>query len=350
MILSELELHLVEIGTAAANPPVRNLVVRLATANGREGWGETSIEWQAEELPARRDALFRVLAGRSVFEIEDLLGLSALRHTPLRAAVEMACWDLVGRLAGQPLCHLFGGNYRRRIPVSVRVAGPTPRRVAELARELAEQGFHGQTIACTGYLHQDLETLAAVRQMLPERTELRLDGAASYDFETAWELCSRLEGEPIQLLLDPLKSPDLTQMASLRRQTSIALAAGRPIRGPADVLAVLRCGAVPHVVIDLRQVGGLAAARRCAAVAQAGGLAASLACGPSLGIALAAMLQLAAATPAFSDRNECAPAHLQDHLLIEPLEILDGLLPVPQGSGLGIEIDRARLDRYPRAG
>jgi len=350
MIISDLELHLVEIGTAAATPPVRNLVLRLATADGREGWGETSTPWQAEELPARRDALFLVLAGRSVFEIEDLLSLSALRDAPLRAAVEMACWDLVGRLAGQPLCHLFGGNYRRRIPISVRVAGPTPQGVAELARELAEQGFHGQTIACTGDLDQDLETLAAVRHMLPEHTELRLDGGACYDFDTAWEMCSRLEGQRLQFLLDPLKSPDLTQIASLRRQTSIPLAAGRPIRGPADVLAVLRCGAVPHVVIDIRQVGGLAAARRCAAVAQAGGLGASLACGPSLGIALAALLQLAAATPAFSDRHECAPAHLQDHLLTEPLEILDGLLPVPQGPGLGIEIDRTKLERYPRAG
>ncbi len=350
MILSELELYLVEIAAVPAAPPVRNLVVRLATADGREGWGETSIDWQAEELPARRDALFLALAGRSVFEIEELLGLSILRHAPLRAAVEMACWDLVGRLAGQPLCHLFGGSYRRRVPVSVRVAGPAPRRVAELARELAEQGFHGQTIACTGRLEQDLETLTAVRQMLPGRTELRLDGGAGYDFDTAWELCLRLEGEGIQFLLDPLKSPDLTQTASLRRQTSVPLAAGRPIRAPADVLAVLRCGAVPHVVIDLRQVGGLSAARRCAAVAQAGGLGASLACGPSLGIALAAMLQLAAATPAFSDRNECAPAHLQDHLLVEPLQIFEGLLPVPQGPGLGIEIDRAKLDRYPRAG
>lgn len=350
MILSDLELHLVEISAAAATPRVRNLVVRLATSGGYEGWGEAPIDWQAEELPGRRDALFLALSGRSVFEIEDLVGLSILRHAPLRAAVEMASWDLVGRLAGQPLCHLFGGSYRRRVPVSVRVAGPTPRRVAELARELAEQGFHGQTLACTGQLEQDLETLTAVRQMLPERTELRLDGGACYDFDTAWELCSRLEGERIQFLLDPLRSFDLAQTASLRRQTSVPLAVGRPIRGPADVLAVLRCGAAPHVVIDLRQVGGLAAARRCAAVAQAGGLGASLACGPSLGVSLAAMLQLAAATPAFSDRNECAPAHLQDHLLVEPLEITEGLLPVPQGPGLGIEIERARLDRYPRAG
>jgi len=68
--------------------------------------------------------------------------------------------------------------------------------------------------------------------------------------------------------------------------------------------------------------------------------------GPSLGIATAAMLQLAAATVAFSGSNECGHHQLHDDLLTEPLEIVDGMIAVPQAPGLGIEVDRAKVERY----
>jgi glucarate dehydratase len=58
------------------------------------------------------------------------------------------------------------------------------------------------------------------------------------------------------------------------------------------------------------------------------------------------MLQLAASTPAFSSCNECAYHQLQDDLLTEPLEILDGMITVPQAPGLGVEVDRGKLERY----
>jgi len=99
-------------------------------------------------------------------------------------------------------------------------------------------------------------------------------------------------------------------------------------------------------VVDLQLVGGLAPSRKCAAIAQAGGIYASLGGGPSLGIRVAAMLQLAAATPAFSSCNECAYLQLQDDLFSEPLEIVDGMIAVPQGPGLGVEIDRGKIERY----
>ena len=69
-------------------------------------------------------------------------------------------------------------------------------------------------------------------------------------------------------------------------------------------------------------------------------------CVVSLGIGMAAMLQLAAATPVFSHCHQCAYHHLRDDLLSEPLEIVDGMIAVPQGPGLGVDVDRAKLERY----
>jgi L-alanine-DL-glutamate epimerase-like enolase superfamily enzyme len=112
------------------------------------------------------------------------------------------------------------------------------------------------------------------------------------------------------------------------------------------VLASARCGAAPFAVVDLQLVGGIAPARQCAAIAEAAGISASPESGPSLGVATAAMLQLAASTPAFSGSSECACHQLQDDLLTRPLEILDGMITVPQGAGLGVEIDRAKVEQY----
>lgn len=346
MTISELEFYLVEIECDGREAPVRSLLVRLATDAGQEGWGEGQLGWRASELAARRDALSPILVGRSVFDVEELRRLEALQPAPLRAALEMASWDLMGQVVRQPLCCLFGGTYRQRIPTAVRLPGTSPSLVTRLARELAEQGFHWQIITSSGRPEQDLETLAAVRQGTGDRAELRFDAAANYDMDTARELCAELEAHAVQFTLDPLRSNDLDQIASLRRQTSVPLAVWRAIQGPADLLALVRCGAAPFAVVDLQLVGGLAAARQCAAIAEAAGLSASLGGGPSVGIGSAAMLQLAASTPAFAGCNECAYHQLQDDVLSQPLEILDGMILLPQAPGLGVHVDRAKVERY----
>jgi len=346
MKINELEFYLVQIQRSQSEKPVRRLLVRLATDSGLEGWGESGLRWRATQLPGRRNALMSVLGGRSIFDIEELHTLKVLSDGPLRSALEMAFWDLVGRAAREPLCHLFGGGYRRRIPLAIRLAGEHPDHVAQLAREMAEQGFHSQIVTSSGRMQRDLQTLRAVHQSVGDRAELRLDGEAKYDLETARELCAELESDGLEFFLDPLRTDTLDEVASLRRQTSVPTAVWRGIGGPADVMALVRCSAAPFVVVDLGQVGGIVPARKSAAVADAAGVHALLGGGPSLGIATAAMLQLAAATPAFSSCNESAYHQLRDDVLVEPLEIIDGLMAVPQAPGLGIEVDRGKVERY----
>ena len=261
----------------------------------------------------------------------------------------MAVWDLLGRVLRQPLCNLLGGYYRRRVPVSIRLPGSHPKTIAHISRELAEQGFHTQTIASSGRPDEDIKNVAAIREMVGDRVELRLDGLGRFDMETARDLCAGLEFEGLQFFLDPLNAPELHAMASLGRQTSVPLAAWRAIHGPADVLTAVRCNAAPFVVIDLEQVGGIVPARACAAVAAAAGVVPMLGGRASLGIATAAMLHLAAATAAFSTSNEIASRQLRDTVLTDSFEIADGMMAVPQSHGLGVEVDRAKLDRHQPA-
>jgi L-alanine-DL-glutamate epimerase-like enolase superfamily enzyme len=346
MKIHDLEFFLAAVAQGESHAATRSLLVRVTTASGLEGWGESSLGWRTSELAPRREALLAVLAGRSAFDIEELHTLDVLSPAPLRSAVEMAVWDLLGRVLRQPLCNLLGGYYRRRVPIAIRLAAGHTKNVAHISRELADQGFHTQTIGSSGRPDDDLRSIAAIREMVGDRVELRLDGGGQFGMEVARDLCAGLEFEDLQFLLDPLSAPELHAMASLGRQTSVPLAAWRAIRGAADVLTAVRCGAAPFVEIDLEQVGGIVPARACAAVAAAAGVIPVLGGKTSLGIAAAAMLHLAAAIPAFSTSNEIASRQLRDSVLTDSFEIADGMMAVPQSYGLGVEVDRMKLERY----
>ncbi|MEN6458881.1 MAG: enolase C-terminal domain-like protein [Thermoguttaceae bacterium] len=345
MKIHDLELYLVDVGRGGPSSGGRRLLVRVKGARGLDGWGEAGVPWRTAELAGRREALLAVLAGRSIYDIEELHEIESLTPAPLRSAVEMAVWDLLGHALRQPLCNLWGGYYRRRIPVSVRLTGCRPKSSAQVSRELADQGFHTQTVVTDGRPDDDIKVLAAIRELVGDRIELRWDGRNRFDMETAQELCAELEQQRVELAIDPLNSQELKPMAQLGRQTNVPLCAWRTLRAPSDVLATVRCNAAPFAVIDLDQVGGIVPARACAAIAAAAGVTPLLGGVPSLGIATAAMLHLAAATTAFSAANEMAAGQTRDTVLGDSLEITGGMIAVPEGHGLGVTVDRAKLER-----
>ena len=112
------------------------------------------------------------------------------------------------------------------------------------------------------------------------------------------------------------------------------LGVGRAVATPAEAFLAVRAGAGPFVVIELGRVGGLAAARKAAEVVAAGGATPVLGGGASVGIATAAMLQLVAAAPVFSDASECGYHQMQDDVLGRPLSVSEGFMAVPRSSGV----------------
>ena len=146
----------------------------------------------------------------------------------------MAVWDLLGRSLRQPLCNLLGGYYRRRVPVSIRLAGRKPAATAQISRELAEQGFHTQTIAASGRPEDDLKTVAAIREMVGDRIELRFDGMGRYDMETARDLAAGMETDGLAVLysirLDTLELAS-RGVAGTSNERSAGRMAGNPQSG-----------------------------------------------------------------------------------------------------------------------
>lgn len=346
MKIADIEFYLVEVPRGATAPPVRSLVAKLTSDQGVEGWGEGGLDWRPAELVARRAALLPALVGHSLFNIAELAASDALASNELRALIEMAHWDLLGRVLNQPLSHLWGGMYRQRIPQVVRLPTLPASTLPAFARELADCGFHALIVNATGELAADVATTAAVREALGSRGELRFDAQNRYRFDDARRLAPALACEQVSMLLDPLVTRDAEHLTRFARQSEVPVAVGASLRTSADVLQVARDEGVRTVVFALESLGGLSAVRSAAAVADAGGLSAALGGRPALGLAVAARLQLAAAIPRLAIASECGLHDLRDDILTAALTPTDGMLAVPEGPGLGVVVDRAQLERW----
>ena len=343
MQIRDLELFAIEVPRSFAGGTEDALLVRIETNDGLAGWGEARSPWQVDQLPARLAALRQVLVGRGVFMIEELARLRLPGGPAVTCAVEMALWDIIGRAAGEPLCHLLGGLYRDRVPVAVRLPLVEGGGSLALVRELADQGLHSQVLVASGDVAADCEAFLALSSAAGERTQLAIDADCCYTNSDARQLCNQLEDSSLACLLDPLAGQNHASLAELSEQTNVTLACAATVHSPADVLDVAHDRAVGQVTLTLDQLGGIAPAQKCAAITAAAGIPTAIRSHAS-GVGTAAMLHLAAALPIILTANEATYLAVPDETLAEPLTTVDGVMTVPRGPGLGVEVDRERLE------
>ena len=345
--IREVDCYLVENQEGRGGKEFRSLVIQLTGPDGQQGWGEGPALWSRAELASRQEALAAVLVDRSAFDIEELSTLDFLRPPGLRSAVEMACWDLIGKRVGEPVCHLWGGRYRSYVPLGARLPSlDSAENLGAFARELAEQGFHTLLLPTTGQPETDLERVLAVRQSAGERSRLYLDGATRYAEAAAQDLCAALEYQTVQGLIDPLNSLEVYPFASLARQTSVPIGLHRPLIDLLQAFVAVRSGAGAFLVLDVDILGGMTLLRKAAAVAEAAGVPVLLQEPGGVGIRLAALVHLSAAI-SFLDQpclTSCYPP--DEKLLCRGLEIVEGMAAVPEGPGWAVEIDQAQLEQW----
>lgn len=344
MIIRDLEFHLIRIPNESGYARDRLVLVRLMFDADLEGWGEAALPWRITEPGPRREFLLPILAGRSVFDIAELIELEPLYPRALKAAVETACWDALGRAAGQPIARLLGGVYRQRIPCSVRLQSENPEDLAAETRRATEAGYGTLVLAGSGYIDSDLRRLKTVLAVAGPHGNLRFDAAGLFDLTSAVRLARELEAFPSILIIDPLRRAGWDLYYQLHRAVDVPIAACRAINGPADVFAAARAAAVDHVIIEPARVGGILRVRDCVTVAEAANLGCSLSCALSAGVQSAAALQLAAALPALTVGHDLPSLEAVNASAIRGLKMTDGMFDVPMGPGLGIEIDREGID------
>ena len=326
------------------------LLVRIDTDAGITGWGES---FGLSVSPVTQAALAHILAPLCIGrDPEDLPALMAVlrRNTrnagtsgPVRYAlsgVEIALWDIAGKIRNVPLHALFGGAKRRRIPAyaSFLNYGSAERLVPAL-HAAVERGYTHIK------LHEHaVDMVAAARRAAGPAIGLMLDTNCAWNLTEAIAMSRQMEELDVLWLEEPLYPPtDYAALAELRRNTSIAVAAGENVGSVEELARVAAAGALDIFQPDAAKIGGLSEMREAIALAQAAGMRVQPH-SPFFGPALVATLQvLATLDDAMCERFYC---DLAASVLGDAVDVRDGTMRVPDGPGLGIAVDEDVIERY----
>jgi len=346
--------------SGGANADWTRLVIRMHSDEGLVGLGETlGGEVTKALIETEIAAMF---LGENPFDLERIL--SKATFVPLYygkcghcaiAGLEVACWDLMGKATGLPLCRLLGGRLREEIPFAAylyhRLADgsgrgeidTTEQMVAHARRLVEAHGF--ATIKYKGGVktpEEEIETLKALRAAFPA-AKLRYDPQAIYSPATSIRIAKRIEPLDLEYYEDPCWGNE--GMARVRQRVGIPLATNMCVIDLDGVAVGLRLGSVDVVLGDVFEWGGISQIKKLQGACEIFQLNLNFHSAGEMGIGTAAYLHLAASVQAL-------PHALDTHLLelagdvVKPGVIRlteHGSMPVPTGPGLGVELDPDRL-------
>ncbi|MGW2894619.1 glucarate dehydratase family protein [Streptomyces sp. NPDC001212] len=374
-----------------ADPPLLNtqgvhqpytprLIVEVVTADGITGYGETYGDTKylelarplADRLTGRRitdlNGLFGLDLAVDASRVENAVDVGGLRGVQtadkLRLSVlsgfEVACLDALGKALGLPVHALLGGKVRDSVEYSAYLfykwaghpegvdcekddwgAALDPAGVVEQARGFTER--HGFTsFKLKGGVFPPREEIAAVRALAEAFPghPLRLDPNGAWSVETSVEVARQL-GDVLEYLEDPaLGTPAMAEVAA---RTGVPLATNMCVTTFAEIKEAFTSNAVQVLLSDHHYWGGLRNTQHLAALCAAFGVGVSMHSNTHLGISLAAMTHVASTVPGLHHACDTHYPWQSEDVLTERLTFDGGRIAVPDGPGLGVELDRDRL-------
>lgn len=335
------------------------VIVRIHTDSEHVGLGEATLapRWSGETSPGCV-AVIHGLIGPALVG-EDPTQVSRLRRTMdgviranpfTKAAVEMALWDLAGKAAGVPVYQLLGGKVRDALPMKMVVGAFDVPKAVELATQFLDWGVRCLKVKVGLNPELDIERVAAVRKLAGPDIPIGIDANCGWTVPQATDMLRRLNEFDLLFAEQPISTADPTELAALRRQTTIPIMADESVFTLNDAWHLTAQRAVDILSIYPGKHGGIQAAVEIAHVAQAAGIVCSMGSNLELGIATAAMLHVGIAVRAIDSETYpgdfIGPLYHQADMLTTPLELGPVAARVPDGPGLGVELDLEQLEQY----
>jgi len=334
----------------------KSAVVRLTAEDGSVGLGNIdpspgySVETIEESLLALRDNFAPLVRGGDAgnpHEVIRRMDQGRAGYLDAKAAIEMACVDMLARRLGIPVHQYLGGAVVDTVRFNAWIGIVPPDEAAAEARKWFDQGFRSAKVKVGGGIEADRDRLMAVREAVGPDMALRADANAGYSVEDAIALGRLLEPVGLQLLEQPVAAEDLVGMATVRQAIGVPVMADESITDHASLIAVIRANCADIVKLKVMKQGGFLTCRRMLETASAAGMRVVIGHGFGLGVNTAAEIMLACTSPAVLGGLECVgPLKTSDDIVTRKLDLGSGSIPVPGGPGLGVELDEAKLDRY----
>ena len=363
-------LTMVHAGSMYVIQKAERTVVELALENGTVGLGDT---WGTPEVFAMAKSFAKGWIGK------DALDRFALRSATLgksnydnkygrngRAAfagLDLAAWDAAARSLKMSLAELIGARRRESVDVvSTLPAAILPKAgtrkdltdhldarantklVVEFALEQVRKfGFRSFKLKSAAYSPDwDWKLLNELKEALP-KARIRFDPNANYGPAAATALCRRLDGLGLEFFEDP--TGEMEGLARLKAAVKTPVATNMWVVKDEQLAPAIRRQAVDVVLGDLFMWGGIDALRRMAKASHAFGLKPALHSVYETGISTVANLHLASALPEVEYPNDASLHFMSADVLAEPQPVVDGKMTLPKGPGLGVALDRQKLDK-----
>jgi muconate cycloisomerase len=350
------------------------VVLRLELESGIVGWGEAQVigTWGGNhgarygETPrmtatAISEVLIPAIVGQSVTEIEQLHARMdrVLRGYPYaKAAIDVALHDAIGKIYGMPVYQLLGGKVRDGTALAHSIGLMDADTAAREAAEVIAEGITTIKVKIGVEIERDIAVVAKVRDAIGSAGKIRVDANQGYrTWREAVRAITAMEKYDLVYAEQPVEG--LRAMAQVSARINVSVMADESVWSAHDVLEIVRLDAAQMLSVYYTKPGGLAQAKRLLAVAGAASLPCDINGSAEMGIGVAADLHLAVSSPeimlpgtipvtstAETVVTKVAGRKYLDDLIKTPFRFDKGLLYVPDGPGLGIEVDEAKIAKY----
>lgn len=338
------------------------LLVEIRTSGGAVGFGEGVVPggpWWGGESVETMKALIDghiapVIIGRSV---DDITGIMldiervCAKATFAKAGVEVALHDAWARGLGVPVHALLGGAFRDSIEVTWALGSAPVGEIIDEAHEKLSQRMNFSFKLKMGALdpEEDTKRVLAVVDALRGKAGVRVDINARWDRFTALRYLPRLADGGVELIEQPTPGDQIEVLAELSRILPAPIMADESVLTPHDALEVVRQRAADVIAVKTTKCGGLGRSRDVVAIARAAGVACHGATSIEGPIGTAASIHFACSQPGINFGSELfGPLLFAEELLNEPLQYQEGKVALPQGPGLGVELNMDAVKTWTR--
>lgn len=325
-------------------------VVKVSTDQGLDGYAEVCplgsayMDAFARGIPSGIKEIGSLLIGKDpthINVVNEHMDLALGGHNYVKSPLDIACWDILGKKTGEPICTLLGGTAMPEFPLYRAISQGASRDMAEDVARFREEGYRRFQLKVGGDPHDDINRVKAVLDVLKPGDILVADANTGWIMRNALKVVNALKDADIYI---EQPCATLDECLTVREHTDLPMVLDEVIRDVDSLVKAHIHRAMDVVNLKISRLGGLTKAKRMRDLCQALGIAMTLEDSWGGDITTAAIAHLAGSTlPEFYFTSTDFNSYNDVHVAPDAPARKDGNLAVPTKPGLGIEVDESLL-------